>query len=176
MLAAIEDFFAHSEEKALEALAAPEQFETELQSLLADVMAMAPRTLEAIKRSLNEIAAGQMDIEAMRAREALTVKSQDFAEGRLAFQDKHVMTRFEAEEWHVAPGAPPAVSSLSRAGITRIVATSPTPVISNLRSSSRDAASASMRASRQAQPATSRKRSSPTTSASSCSVPGEDRT
>ena len=30
-------------------------------------------------------------------------------DGRVAFQDKHVMTRFEAEQWGVAPGAPPAV-------------------------------------------------------------------
>ena len=31
------------------------------------------------------------------------------ADGRLAFQAKHVMTRFEAEQWDVRPGAPPAV-------------------------------------------------------------------
>ncbi|MCW3476204.1 carbon-nitrogen hydrolase family protein [Limobrevibacterium gyesilva] len=30
-------------------------------------------------------------------------------DGRVAFQDKHVMTRFEAEEWGVEAGAPPAV-------------------------------------------------------------------
>lgn len=30
-------------------------------------------------------------------------------DGTLAFQDKHVMTRFEAEEWGVSPGAPPSV-------------------------------------------------------------------
>lgn len=30
-------------------------------------------------------------------------------DGRLAFQDKSVMTRFEAERWGVAPGAPPRV-------------------------------------------------------------------
>ena len=30
-------------------------------------------------------------------------------DGRIAFQDKHVMTRFEAEEWRVQPGAPPSV-------------------------------------------------------------------
>lgn len=30
-------------------------------------------------------------------------------DGRVAFQDKHVMTRFETEEWGVSPGAPPAV-------------------------------------------------------------------
>jgi len=31
------------------------------------------------------------------------------ADGAVAFQDKHAMTRFEAEEWGVAAGAPPAV-------------------------------------------------------------------
>jgi predicted amidohydrolase len=30
-------------------------------------------------------------------------------DGRVAFQDKHVMTRFEAEQWGVSPGAPPCV-------------------------------------------------------------------
>lgn len=30
-------------------------------------------------------------------------------DGRAAFQDKHVMTRFEAEQWGVQAGAPPAV-------------------------------------------------------------------
>jgi len=29
--------------------------------------------------------------------------------GRVAFQDKHVMTRFEAESWNISPGAPPSV-------------------------------------------------------------------
>jgi predicted amidohydrolase len=30
-------------------------------------------------------------------------------DGRVGFQDKHVMTRFEAELWDVSPGAPPGV-------------------------------------------------------------------
>lgn len=30
-------------------------------------------------------------------------------DGRVAMQDKHVMTRFEAEHWGIAPGAPPGV-------------------------------------------------------------------
>ena len=29
--------------------------------------------------------------------------------GKIAYQDKHVLTRFEAEEWGIAPGAPPNV-------------------------------------------------------------------
>jgi predicted amidohydrolase len=40
-------------------------------------------------------------------------------DGRVAFQDKHVMTRFEAEEWGIAPGAPPAVfeTAFGRIGV-----------------------------------------------------------
>jgi predicted amidohydrolase len=39
--------------------------------------------------------------------------------GHVAFQDKHVMTRFEAEEWGIDPGAPPGVfdTRLGRIGI-----------------------------------------------------------
>ncbi len=40
-------------------------------------------------------------------------------DGRLAFQDKHVMTRFEAEQWGVSPGEPPHVfdTDFGRIGI-----------------------------------------------------------
>jgi predicted amidohydrolase len=40
-------------------------------------------------------------------------------DGRVAFQDKSRMTRFEAELWHVSPGAPPAVfeTPFGRVGI-----------------------------------------------------------
>lgn len=40
-------------------------------------------------------------------------------DGAVAFQDKHVMTRFEAEEWGIGPGAPPAVfaTEFGRIGI-----------------------------------------------------------
>jgi predicted amidohydrolase len=40
-------------------------------------------------------------------------------DGRIAWQDKHVMTRFEAEQWRIAPGAPPAVfdTGFGRIGI-----------------------------------------------------------
>ncbi len=30
-------------------------------------------------------------------------------DGRFAVQEKHAMTRFEAEDWHIAPGRPPTV-------------------------------------------------------------------
>ena len=40
-------------------------------------------------------------------------------DGRVAFQDKHVMTRFEAEQWGVSPGAAPSVfeTDFGRIGI-----------------------------------------------------------
>ena len=40
-------------------------------------------------------------------------------DGRIAFQDKHVMTRFEEEHWGIAPGAPPSVfdTDFGRIGI-----------------------------------------------------------
>ncbi len=40
-------------------------------------------------------------------------------DGRVAFQDKHVMTRFEAEDWGITAGAPPAVfaTEFGRIGI-----------------------------------------------------------
>ncbi|HEX5390483.1 MAG TPA: enoyl-CoA hydratase/isomerase family protein, partial [Burkholderiaceae bacterium] len=72
----------------LEALVDAEGFDATVSQLVGEIAGLAPLAVQATKRSLNEIAAGQIDIEAMRAREALTVKSQDFAEGRLAFQEK----------------------------------------------------------------------------------------
>ena len=40
-------------------------------------------------------------------------------DGTVAWQDKHVMTRFEAEEWGITPGRPPAVfeTAFGRIGI-----------------------------------------------------------
>lgn len=40
-------------------------------------------------------------------------------DGAVAFQDKHVMTRFEAEQWGIASGAPPSVfeTAFGRIGI-----------------------------------------------------------
>jgi len=46
------------------------------------------RRANATKLSLNELAAGRVDMQALRAREALTAASRDFAEGRAAFQQK----------------------------------------------------------------------------------------
>lgn len=71
-----------------EALAVPDRFEATVNALVADVADLAPLAAQSTKQSLNEIACGQTDLAAMRAREAATSSSQDFAEGRLAFQQK----------------------------------------------------------------------------------------
>jgi enoyl-CoA hydratase/carnithine racemase len=72
----------------LEALVGPGDFEATVVQLLDELVALAPLAAQATKQSLNEIGAGQMDLGAMRAREALTAASADFAEGRQAFQEK----------------------------------------------------------------------------------------
>ncbi len=56
--------------------------------LTSEIRALAPLAVQATKQSLNEISAGRYDLPAMRERERLTAGSQDFAEGRLAFQEK----------------------------------------------------------------------------------------
>lgn len=71
-----------------EALVAPEDFDATVNRLISEIADLAPLAVQATKQSLNEIAAGQASLDAMRAREAATSASQDFAEGRLAFQEK----------------------------------------------------------------------------------------
>ncbi|MEN9885911.1 MAG: hypothetical protein RL758_489 [Pseudomonadota bacterium] len=71
-----------------EALVGPDDFDATVRQLVGEVAALAPLAVQATKQSINEIAAGQPDLAAMRAREALTSTSLDFAEGRQAFQDK----------------------------------------------------------------------------------------
>lgn len=71
-----------------EALAAPEDFDIAVDHLVSEIADLAPLAVQATKQSLNEIASGQTDLDAMRAREAVTSTSEDFAEGRRAFQEK----------------------------------------------------------------------------------------
>jgi len=49
---------------------------------------LAPLAAQATKQSINEIAAGCFDETLLRARETLTMQSQDFAEGRAAFAER----------------------------------------------------------------------------------------
>lgn len=72
----------------LEALAGPEAFVAEVSRLVEEVAGLAPLAVQATKQSLNEIAGGRADDEVLHAREAMTTRSLDFAEGRAAFQEK----------------------------------------------------------------------------------------
>lgn len=72
----------------LEELAAADRFDAAVRELVGDVAALAPLAVQATKQSLNEIALGQFDLPALRAREALTAGSRDFAEGRQAFAER----------------------------------------------------------------------------------------
>ena len=67
-----------------ETLATAEHFDAAVAALVRQVAALAPLAAQATKQSLNEIAAGSFDLKRLRAREAMTTASADFAEGRAA--------------------------------------------------------------------------------------------
>lgn len=71
-----------------EALVPAEQFDAAVAGLAQMLAGLAPLAAQATKQSLNEIAAGRFDEPALRAREALTARSEDFAEGRAAFAER----------------------------------------------------------------------------------------
>lgn len=72
----------------LEALVAAPDFEPTVQALVADIAALAPLAVRTTKQSIREIAAGRADPDQLRARERLTLGSEDFAEGRRAFAER----------------------------------------------------------------------------------------
>jgi len=72
----------------LEELAAADRFDAAVRELVGEIVALAPLAVQATKQSLNEIALGQFDLAALRAREAQTAGSRDFAEGRQAFAER----------------------------------------------------------------------------------------
>lgn len=71
-----------------EQVSTAERFDADVHSLAQKLAGMAPLAAQATKQSLNEIAAGCFDERALRAREVLTMQSQDFAEGRAAFAER----------------------------------------------------------------------------------------
>ena len=66
----------------------PEEWDSSLQALVDDVLALAPLAVQATKQSLNEIAAGQFDEQRLRQRETASTQSADFAEGLAAFAER----------------------------------------------------------------------------------------
>jgi enoyl-CoA hydratase/carnithine racemase len=71
-----------------EALVGPQDWAQTLNALVQDILALAPLAVQETKKSLNEIAAGDMDEDRLREREHLTSRSADFAEGRAAFAQR----------------------------------------------------------------------------------------
>jgi enoyl-CoA hydratase/carnithine racemase len=71
-----------------EALVGADEWAATLQSLVQDILALAPLAVQETKKSLREIETGQTDMALLRAREHLTSRSADFAEGRAAFAER----------------------------------------------------------------------------------------
>ena len=71
-----------------EALVGPDDWAQTLQTLVQDILALAPLAVQETKKSLNDIADGTMDEAQLREREHMTSRSADFAEGRAAFAER----------------------------------------------------------------------------------------
>jgi enoyl-CoA hydratase/carnithine racemase len=56
--------------------------------LARQVAGLAPIALSTLKESLNELGRGEFDLARLREREAMTMRSDDFAEGRRAFKER----------------------------------------------------------------------------------------
>ncbi|BEP62296.1 enoyl-CoA hydratase/isomerase family protein [Variovorax sp. V213] len=71
-----------------EQVVAADSFETVVESLAQQVASLAPLSVQATKRSIDEIGRGEFNEDRLRERETLTLRSADFAEGRAAFAAK----------------------------------------------------------------------------------------
>jgi len=83
--------FDHTQLQAMdlfESWHAPHQWDKGLQSLVDDVLALAPLAAQHTKRSLYEMGAGLYDENRLRQRELESAASEDFAEGLKAFVEK----------------------------------------------------------------------------------------
>lgn len=69
-------------------LVAPEELDETVTRLVDTLCAQAPRALEGMKRSLNEIARGELDEAASDARHAASLASRDLREGMAAWHEK----------------------------------------------------------------------------------------
>jgi enoyl-CoA hydratase/carnithine racemase len=71
-----------------ETLVEASRLEEAVQNITQPLLKMAPLTLSATKKSLNDIAAGLYSEPALRERSRASVHSHDFAEGRAAFAER----------------------------------------------------------------------------------------
>jgi enoyl-CoA hydratase/carnithine racemase len=71
-----------------ESFSSAADFPVQLQSLVNDVLALAPLAAQAMKRSLNEIASGRYNEAVLRERELQSSRTEDFAEGVKAFAER----------------------------------------------------------------------------------------
>ncbi len=63
-------------------------FDAALEKLTFEICDLAPLAAQSTKRSLAEIANGLFDLNSLRAREAVSIHSNDFVEGRAAFAQR----------------------------------------------------------------------------------------
>lgn len=71
----------------MQVLDAPE-FSSAVQALVTDVQQLAPLATQSTKQSLREMALGMEQLEELRQRQVMTLKSEDFSEGRQAFKER----------------------------------------------------------------------------------------
>jgi enoyl-CoA hydratase/carnithine racemase len=69
-------------------LVKPEELDAHVRELAETVAGLAPLAVAGMKRALNEIARGALDVEALRARVAQSARSQDLREGVQAWEEK----------------------------------------------------------------------------------------
>jgi len=72
----------------LQQLVEPEALAGAVRSFVAQLAGLAPLAVQSLKRSLNEVARGDVDATRMRQRQHATQASQDFAEGCRAFVER----------------------------------------------------------------------------------------
>jgi enoyl-CoA hydratase/carnithine racemase len=73
-----------------ERMVPPQEFDVQLEALVAQVASLAPLAAQATKRSLNELGAGLFDESRLRERETQALISIDFSEGRSAVAQKRI--------------------------------------------------------------------------------------
>ena len=72
----------------LEEVVTAQEFDVAVTRLVNDVAALAPLAVQGVKRSLNEIARQEFDLEGALARGRVSQASEDLQEGLAAFREK----------------------------------------------------------------------------------------